>query len=113
MNRDAQRSFRLEPDTARLFQTEYLLSLVRGPGQAGVRGTLTMTDGTPAAGVTVAIAGAKTASAVSDEHGRYALAVPAGDYTLTFSGPGYVQQETAVTVQAGVKKRADGVMGQV
>ena len=112
MNRDAQRIFRMEPDTARLFQTEYLLSLVRGPGQAGVRGTLTVAGGAPAAGVTVAIAGAKTESTVSDGHGRYALAVPAGAYQLTFSGAGYAAQETAVTVQAGVKKRVDGVMGK-
>lgn len=113
MNRDAQRIFRLEPDLARLFQTEYLLSLVRGPGQAGVRGTLTVAGGAPAAGVTVAIAGVKTASDVSGGHGRYALAVPAGDYTVVFSGAGYAAQEVKVTVQAGVKKRVDGVMGKI
>ena len=31
---------------------------------------------------------------------------------LTFSGPGYSPQEAAVTVEAGVKKRVDAVMGQ-
>ena len=55
MNRDAQRIFRWQPDTAKLFQTEFLLSLVRGPGQAGLRGTLTLADGRVAPGITVAV----------------------------------------------------------
>jgi len=112
MSRDAQRIFLRQPELARLFQTEYLLGIVRGTGQAGVRGALALADGTPAAGVTVAITGAKTATTVSDADGRYALAVPAGDYGLVFSGAGYARQELAVTVEAGVKKRADGVMGK-
>ena len=71
MNRDAQRIFRLQPDTARLFQTEYLLGLVRGPGQAGVRGTLTLPGGAPAPGVAVEITGPKTAT--TDAAGRRPL----------------------------------------
>ena len=114
MGRDGQRIFLRQPELARLFQTEYLLGIVRGTGQAGVRGTLTLgADGAPAAGVTIDIAGAKTAATVSDADGRYALAVPAGDYTLAFSGAGYVRQEVPVSVEAGVKKRVDGVMGKV
>jgi hypothetical protein len=111
MNRDAQRIFRRQPDTARLFQTEYLLGLVSGTRQAGVRGTLARADGTLLAGIGVAAKGPQgTRETVSDADGRYALALPAGDYTVVFSGAGYAPQELAVTVEAGVKKRVDGVM---
>ncbi|MDB5234627.1 MAG: hypothetical protein JWR44_1620 [Hymenobacter sp.] len=113
MNRDAQRIFRHQPDTARLFQTEYLLGLVSGTRQAGVRGTLALADGTLLAGIGVAAKGPKgTIETVSDADGRFALAVSAGEYTVVFSGAGYAQQELAVTVEAGVKKRVDGVMGK-
>ena len=113
MNRDAQRIFRRQPEVARLFQTEYLLGLVSGPGRAGLRGTLTLPDGRVAAGITVAVQGGKgPLETQTDAHGRYALAVPAGDYTVAFSGPGVARQEQAVTVRAGVKKRVDGVMGK-
>ena len=113
MGRDAQRVFLRQPEVARLFQTEYLLSIVRGAGQAGLRGTLTLADGAPAAGVTVEVRGPKPGATVSDADGRFALAVSAGDYSVAFSGAGYVRQELAVTVAAGVKKRVDGVMGRV
>ena len=113
LNRDAQRIFRRQPDTARLFQTEYLLGLVRGPGQAGLRSTLTLADGRVTPGITVAVQGGKAPlETLSDAEGRYALAVPAGDYKVVFSGPGVARQEVPVTVQAGVKKRVDGVVGQ-
>ena len=36
--------------------------------------------------------------------------VPAGEYTVGFSGAGYLRQEVAATVEAGVKKRVDGVL---
>ena len=114
MNRDAQRIFRRQPDTARLFQTEYLLGLVRGPGQAGLRGTLTLADGTLLPGIAVAVQSPKgPLETVSDAEGRYALPIPAGDYTVVFSGAGYARQQVEVTVAAGVKKRVDGVMGKV
>ncbi|WP_310397385.1 carboxypeptidase regulatory-like domain-containing protein [Hymenobacter sp.] len=113
MGRDGQRIFLRQPEVARLFQTDYLLSIVRGTGQAGVRGTLTLADGAPAAGVAVAVSGPRAGAAVSDADGRYALALPAGDYTVAFSGAGFVPQEVAVTVEAGVKRRVDGVMGRV
>ena len=113
MNRDAQRIFRRQPDTAKLFQTEYLLGLVRGPGQAGLRGTLTLADGRVAPGITVAVQGGKVPlETLSDAEGRYALPVSAGNYTVVFSGPGVARQEVPVTVQAGVKKRVDGVVGK-
>ena len=112
LGRDAQRIFRRQPDEARLFEVQYLLGIVRGTGQAGIRGLLTLAGGRPAAGVTVEVRGAiKTpAVAVSDEDGRYALAVPAGNYILVFGGAGYVGREESVVVEAGVKKRVDGVM---
>jgi hypothetical protein len=113
MQRDAQRIFRRQPELARLFQTEYLLGIVRGTAQAGVRGTLTLGDGAPAAGVTVDAKGAHPAATVSDAEGRYALALPAGDYTVTFGGAGLVRQELAVTVEAGVKRRVDAVIGRL
>lgn len=106
---DADRLFRRNPEVAKLFQTQYLLGIVRGTGQAGLRGTLTLPDGTAAEGVTVQVVGVKEAAAVTDEDGRYALAVPAGTYTLRFSGDGYAAKEVAgVEVQPGVKKRVDG-----
>jgi hypothetical protein len=111
MNRDAQRIFRRQPDVARLFQTEYLLGLVRGPGQAGLRGTLTLASGSVVPGIMVEVLGLKMPlSTLTDADGRYTLPVPAGAYTVAFSGAGYVRQEVAVTVQAGVKKRLDAVM---
>lgn len=111
LGRDAQRLFRRQPDEARLFEVQYLLGLVRGTGQAGVRGLLTLADGRPAAGATVDVRGAKEpVAAVADADGRYALAVAAGSYTLVFGGAGYVGREEAVVVEAGVKKRVDGVM---
>ena len=113
MGRDAKRIFLRQPEVARLFQTDYLLGIVRGAGQAGVRGTLTLADGAPAAGVTVELSGSKPGATVSDADGRFALAASAGGYTVAFSGAGYVRQELAVTVEAGVKKRVDGVMGRV
>lgn len=113
MNRDAQRIFRRQPDVAKLFQTEYLLGLVRGPGQASLRGTLTLADGRAAPGITVAVQGGKVpVETLSDEEGRYTLAVPAGNYTVVFSGPGVARQEVLVTVPAGVKKRVDKVVGK-
>lgn len=112
LGRDAQRIWRRQPEEARLFEVQYLLGIVRGTGQAGIRGLLTLAGGSPAAGVTVAVRGAiKTPeAAVSDEDGRYALAVPAGSYIVAFGGAGYVAREAAVVVEAGVKKRVDGVM---
>lgn len=113
VSRDAQRIFLRQPEVARLFQTEHLLSIVRGTGQAGVRGALTLADGAPAAGVAVKVTGPKTGAAVSDADGRYALAVPAGEYTVVFGGAGYVRQEVPVTVEARVERRVDAVMGRV
>jgi hypothetical protein len=113
VNRDAQRIFMRQPELARLFQTEYLLGIVSGTRQAGVRGTLTLADGAPAPEVRVEVPGRQEpAATVSDADGRYALAVPAGEYTLVFSGTGYLRQEVAVTVEAGVKKRVDAVVGK-
>ncbi|MDQ2768922.1 MAG: carboxypeptidase-like regulatory domain-containing protein [Bacteroidota bacterium] len=112
VSRDAQRVFLRQPDVARLFQVEYLLSMVGGGAQAGVRGTLTLADGSPAAGVPVGIAG--QADTVSDEDGRFALAVAAGNYTVVLGGNGgWVKQELPVAVEAGVKRRVDGVVGRV
>ena len=111
MARDAQRIFRRQPELAQLFQTEYLLGIVRGTAQAGVRGTLTHPDGAPAAGVTVEAVG-QGVSAITDEDGRYALALPAGSHTLAMSGAGHARQEVPVEVEAGVKRRVDGVMKQ-
>ena len=74
---------------------------------------LPLADGAPAAGVAVAASGPKAGAAVSDADGRYALALPAGDYTGAFSGAGYARQEVAVKVEAGVKRRVDAVMGKV
>jgi hypothetical protein len=113
MSGDAQRIFRRQPEQARLFQVEYLRSIVSSTGQAGIRGRLTLVDGTPAAGVTVAVLGqAEPVAAVSDADGRYALAVAAGSYTLALSGAGYGAQQLAVVVEAGVKRRVNGVMGK-
>lgn len=107
--RDADRIFRRQPGQLKYFQLEHLLDLVRGTGQAGLRGTLTLPDGTVAEGVTVEVVGVKDAAATTDDDGRYALAVPAGTYTLRFSGEGFATKEVAgVEVQAGVKKRVDG-----
>ena len=111
VSRDAQRVFLRQPDVARLFQVEYLRGLVGGGAQAGVRGTLTLADGSPAAGVPVAIAG--QADTVSDADGRFALAVAAGSYTVVLGGSGgWARQELPVTVEAGVKRRVDGVVGK-
>jgi hypothetical protein len=113
MNRDAQRIFRKEPELARQFQTEYLLSLVRGTAQAAARGTLSDAAGKPAAGVLVQAAG-RDDFAVSDEDGRYLLPLPAGTYTLTFSGAGISRQELpGVVIEAGVKKRVDATVTRV
>ena len=44
--------------------------------------------------------------------GRFALAVAAGTYTVVLGGSnGWAQQELPVVVEAGVKKRLDGVVG--
>jgi len=111
VSRDAQRVFLRQPDVARLFQVEYLRGLVGGGAQAGVRGTLTLADGGPAAGVPVAIAG--QSDTVSDADGRFALAVAAGSYAVVLGGSGgWARQELPVTVEAGVKKRVDGVVGK-
>ena len=110
VSRDAQRVFLRQPDVARLFQVEYRLGIVGGGAQAGVRGTLTLADGSPAAGVPVAIAG--KVETTSDDDGRFALAVAAGTYTVVLGGSnGWAQQELPVVVEAGVKKRLDGVVG--
>lgn len=109
MSGDAQRIFRRQPEVAQLFQTEYLLGLVRGTGQAGIKGALTLADGNPAVGVPVAVPG--KAETVSDDEGRFALAVAAGDYTVVLGGRGgWLRQEVPVTVEAGVKKRVDAVV---
>ncbi len=111
VSRDAQRVFLRQPEVARLFQVEYLLSIVGGGAQAGVRGTLTLADGSPAAGVPVAIQG--KVDTVSDADGRFALAVAAGSYALVLGGSGgWLRQELPVTVEAGVKRRVDGVVGR-
>ena len=100
VSRDAQRVFLRQPEVARLFQVEYLRGLVGGGAQAGVRGTLTQADGSPAAGVPVAIAG--QADTVSDADGRFALAVAAGNYAVVLGGSGgWARQELLVTVEAG------------
>ncbi|RAK68183.1 carboxypeptidase-like regulatory domain-containing protein [Hymenobacter edaphi] len=110
MNRDAQRIFRKEPELARQFQTEYLLSLVRGTGQAAARGTLTDRAGQPAAGVLVQATG-RDDFAVSDEDGRFLLPLPAGTYSLTLSGAGITRQELpGVVIEPGVKKRVDATV---
>ena len=49
---------------------------------------------------------------LSNAQGRYDLPVLAGDYTVVFSGPGVARQEAPVTVAAGLKKRADAVVGR-
>ena len=109
--KDADRIFRRQPELLKYFQTEYLLGIVRGTGQAGLRGTITLPDNAPATGVTVQVAGKPDAVAVTDEDGRYALAVPMGTYTVQLSGAGYRPLEVAnVVVEAGVKKRMDGVV---
>lgn len=109
MNRDAQRIFLRQPKVAELFQLEHLLEIVGGGAQAGVKGTLTLVDGGPAVGVSVRVVGLDV-STVSDADGRFALALAAGEYVLVLAGVGYVTQQRAVVVVAGVKRRVDGVM---
>lgn len=112
LNRDAQRIFRKEPELARQFQTEYLLGLVRGTGQAAARGTLQDATGQPVAGALVQAAG-RDDFAVSDEDGRYLLPLPAGTYTLSISGAGLKRQELpGVVIEPGVKKRVDAVVAR-
>ena len=108
---DADRLFRRKPDTLKLFQTEYLLGIVSGTNQAGIRGTLTLADGTPAPGVTVEVKGVKDAVTTTDEDGRYALPVAAGTYVVGLSGAGYKPLDIeGVEVTAGVKTRVDKVV---
>ncbi|HEX8507158.1 MAG TPA: hypothetical protein VF630_17475 [Hymenobacter sp.] len=45
--------------------------------------------------------------------GEYKTGCTAGEYAVAFSGTGYARKELAVTVEAGVKKRVDGVIGRV
>ncbi len=109
--RDAARIWRRQPDQRRYFEMEYLLGLVRGAGQAGIRGVLTLADGGVAEGVTVTVAGVNDATTVTDEDGRFALAVPAGTYVVSLSGAGFKPLDIAnVVVEPGVKKRVDGVV---
>lgn len=109
--RDADRIWRRQPETAKYFQTEYLLGVVRGAGQAGLRGLITLPDGTPAAGVRVEVKGVPDAATETDADGRYTLAVAAGTYLVGLSGTGYEPLDIAnVEVAAGVKKRVDGVV---
>lgn len=111
VSRDAQRVFLRQPDVARLFQVEYLLGIVGSGAQAGMRGTLTLADGRPAAEVPVAIPG--QADTMTDADGRFALAVAAGTYAVVLGGSGgWARQELPVTVEAGVKRRVDGVVGK-
>lgn len=113
LNRDAQRIFRKEPELARQFQTEYLLGLVRGTGQAAARGTLLDEAGKPVAGALVQAAG-RDDFAVSDEDGRYLLPLPAGTYSLSISGAGLKRQELpGVVIEPGVKKRLDATVTRV
>ena len=112
--RDANRIWRRQPDQRKYFEMEYLLGLVRGTGQAGIRGTMTLAGGTAAEGVTVTVVGVKDALAKTDEDGRYALAVAAGTYAVALGGEGYRPQTIAgVVVSAGVKRRVDGVVERV
>ncbi|MBC7446835.1 MAG: carboxypeptidase regulatory-like domain-containing protein [Hymenobacteraceae bacterium] len=109
--RDADRIWRRQPEQRRYFEMEYLLGLVRGTGQAGIRGVLTRADGGVAAGVTVTVPGVPDATTVTDEDGRFALAVPAGTYVVELRGAGFKPLDIAsVVVSAGVKKRVDGVV---
>jgi hypothetical protein len=77
-----------------------------------IRGTVTQSDGAPAAGARVALLGTAF-SAVADEGGRYAIShVPAGDYTLQAEFPASEPGEAGVRVSAGGTARLDLTLGR-
>ncbi len=104
MSADAQRLFRRQPEVARLFQAEALLSTVRGVRQAGIRGVVTDANGQDVAGATVTVKEKPDATTVTDADGRYFLPLASGTYTLVVNG---TKEVPGVVVEVGVRKRVD------
>ena len=78
----------------------------------GLRGTITRSDGAPAAGAQVALLGTAF-GAVADEQGRYAIAhSPAGDYTVRAELPALEPGESGVRVRADGTTRLDLTLGR-
>jgi outer membrane protein assembly factor BamB/subtilisin family serine protease len=74
------------------------------PGLGGLGGTVTDLADEPIPGAVVEVAGTPW-SGVTDQNGSFAIGVPPGDYTLNYSGFGYV--DTARTVTVGADQRVD------
>ena len=91
-----------------LYPMTYDISPVFTPAGFDISGTVMIaTDSTGTAssvgitGITVTVSnnGTTVASAVTDENGSYTLScVPAGDYTMTISGPTTVDREVTLSV---------------
>ena len=91
-----------------LYPMTYDISPVFTPAGFDISGTVMIaTDSTGTAssvgitGITVTVSnnGTTVASAVTDENGNYTLScVPAGDYTMTISGPTTVDREVTLSV---------------
>jgi len=69
-------------------------------GQVTVSGTVTSGDGTPQAGATVTVDGVGAAT-LTDEQGRYSLALPPGNHALRVRAVGQVDVQRTVTVAQG------------
>ncbi len=85
--------------------------LAAGPAAAQqsvtVTGTVTSSDGTPQAGATVAV-DTLGAAALTDEAGRYSLALPPGSHALRVQAVGQADvQRTVVVGQAGTPLQFD------
>lgn len=88
------------------------------PTDASFVGTVTLIDGTPAAGATIEAAQPDEppiAAAQSDEEGRYAVTdLPPGEYVLSFTFPGMAPQQITAVAVAGqdVEVNANLELGQ-
>ncbi|MBC7447155.1 MAG: carboxypeptidase regulatory-like domain-containing protein [Hymenobacteraceae bacterium] len=104
MSADAQRLFRRQPEIAVRFQAQALLERVRGTRQAGIRGVVTDANGQDVIGATVTVKEKPDVLAVTDEDGRYFIALASGTYTVVVNGK---KEVPGVVVEVGVKKRVD------
>jgi hypothetical protein len=83
-------------------------------GSGGLRGTVTDSSGGPLGGVTVSVFDAQgrvIEQALTDSEGRYSVAgLPAGQYRLAFTLPGFSTVSGEISMVAGTESPGDAVM---
>jgi hypothetical protein len=107
---DGQEIYKDDAAKVKLFTFSEVLLTVAGAGQAGIKGTVTDSNGNPLPGVTAKLIGTDIETQ-TDEEGKFSYTIAAKTYSMLFTKEGFQNQQIDdIEVETGITKTVDVVM---